>query len=248
MVIEYARNVAGLDRRQLPGVRSRVPHLVIDLMDEQREVVDMGGTMRLGPVPGQAGAPARVVAEAYGRSWSTSATATATRSTPGTEPASKSAGLVCSGTLARRSPGGVHRAARPPVLGRDPGPSRVQEPPRRPPPPVQGPGRRRARPGGGPLPAGCIDVDALPGLPQARRGGALFARLADPGGVGGRSRAPTANASSATWSTIPGRWSSCPLTADGHVLHGPPVPGRGRRASSWRCPPASATSRASRPR
>ncbi|MHB8294801.1 MAG: CTP synthase [Acidimicrobiales bacterium] len=48
MVIEYARSVAGM-----PGASSREfdptsPHLVIDLMDDQREVVDMGGTMRLG--------------------------------------------------------------------------------------------------------------------------------------------------------------------------------------------------------
>src|SRR5687768_11467370 len=48
MVIEYARNVAGLTGANSREFDSRSPYLVIDLMDEQREVVEMGGTMRLG--------------------------------------------------------------------------------------------------------------------------------------------------------------------------------------------------------
>ena len=55
------------------------PHPVIDLMDEQREVVDNGGTMRLGAYPAKLhaglGRPARRTA----RRSSTSATGTATR-------------------------------------------------------------------------------------------------------------------------------------------------------------------------
>ena len=65
MVIDAARNLAGL-----PGANSREfdstsPHLVIDLMDEQREVVDMGGTMRLGVYPARL-SPGSQVARAYG--------------------------------------------------------------------------------------------------------------------------------------------------------------------------------------
>jgi CTP synthase len=48
MVIDYARNVAHLDGANSREFDSRSPHLVIDLMDEQLDVVDMGGTMRLG--------------------------------------------------------------------------------------------------------------------------------------------------------------------------------------------------------
>jgi CTP synthase len=41
------------------------PHPVIDLMDEQRDVVDVGGTMRLGAYPAKL-VPGSIVAEAYG--------------------------------------------------------------------------------------------------------------------------------------------------------------------------------------
>jgi CTP synthase len=42
------------------------PDLVIDLMDEQREVVDLGGTMRLGVYPAKL-APGSQVAHTYGQ-------------------------------------------------------------------------------------------------------------------------------------------------------------------------------------
>jgi CTP synthase len=54
MVIEYARNVAGLERANSREFQPSSPHLVIDLMDDQREVVSQsnyGGTMRLGTYP-----------------------------------------------------------------------------------------------------------------------------------------------------------------------------------------------------
>ena len=41
------------------------PHPVIDLMDEQRDVVDMGGTMRLGAYPAKL-LPGTIVQQAYG--------------------------------------------------------------------------------------------------------------------------------------------------------------------------------------
>jgi CTP synthase len=65
MVIEFARNVAGLTGANSREFDASSPHLVIDLMDEQLEVVDMGGTMRLGVYPAKLAAGS-VVACAYG--------------------------------------------------------------------------------------------------------------------------------------------------------------------------------------
>jgi CTP synthase len=51
MTIEYARNVLGLSgahSSEFNTQDSQTPHPVIDLMDSQRDVTDMGGTMRLG--------------------------------------------------------------------------------------------------------------------------------------------------------------------------------------------------------
>ncbi|MHB1929430.1 MAG: CTP synthase [Acidimicrobiales bacterium] len=48
MVIDFARNVVGLEGASSREFDPSSPHLVIDLMDEQREVVEKGGTMRLG--------------------------------------------------------------------------------------------------------------------------------------------------------------------------------------------------------
>ena len=104
------------------------PHPVIDLMDEQRDVVDMGGTMRLGRLPGQAGARLAGGRRRTATSWSTSATATATRSTPATGSRLEDGRPGLLGHVARRPAGRVHRAAGPPVLGRHPGPPGVQEP------------------------------------------------------------------------------------------------------------------------
>jgi len=47
-VIEFARNVCGLARANSSEFDDATPHPVIDLMPEQKQVVNMGGTMRLG--------------------------------------------------------------------------------------------------------------------------------------------------------------------------------------------------------
>ncbi len=52
-VIEYARHVADLDGANSTEFDPYTPHPVIDLMPEQLEVEDMGGTMRLGSWPMQ---------------------------------------------------------------------------------------------------------------------------------------------------------------------------------------------------
>ncbi len=50
-VVEYARNVAGLEGAHTTEVNPKTPHPVIDLLPEQRGVRELGGTMRLGARP-----------------------------------------------------------------------------------------------------------------------------------------------------------------------------------------------------
>ncbi|HEX9794552.1 MAG TPA: CTP synthase [Planctomycetota bacterium] len=66
MVIEYARNVAGLQGANSSEVAPKTPHPVIDMMHDQRGVTDIGGTMRLGAFPCQIREGTRA-AEIYGR-------------------------------------------------------------------------------------------------------------------------------------------------------------------------------------
>jgi CTP synthase len=47
-VVEYARNVLGLDGAHSAELDEDTPHPVIDLLPEQKDLDDMGGTMRLG--------------------------------------------------------------------------------------------------------------------------------------------------------------------------------------------------------
>ncbi|WP_433502112.1 CTP synthase [Pseudonocardia halophobica] len=69
MVIEAARNMAGLEHASSSEFDPRTPHPVISTMAEQLDVVagerDMGGTMRLGAYPAALG-EGSVVAKAYG--------------------------------------------------------------------------------------------------------------------------------------------------------------------------------------
>ena len=65
MVIEQARNVLGLAGANSTEFDPDTPAPVIDLMPDQREVEDMGGTMRLGVYPCVLRAGARAAA-AYG--------------------------------------------------------------------------------------------------------------------------------------------------------------------------------------
>ena len=47
-VVEFARNVLGLDGAHSAELHEETPHPVIDLLPEQQDLEDMGGTMRLG--------------------------------------------------------------------------------------------------------------------------------------------------------------------------------------------------------
>lgn len=50
-VIEFARNVLGLKDAHSTEIHHKTPHPVIDLMEEQKEITEKGGTMRLGAYP-----------------------------------------------------------------------------------------------------------------------------------------------------------------------------------------------------
>src|SRR5262249_51998977 len=63
-VIEFARNACGLEGANSSEFDPYTPHPVIDLMDEQQNVVDKGGTMRLGTYPARL-TPGSVVQRAY---------------------------------------------------------------------------------------------------------------------------------------------------------------------------------------
>ena len=65
MVIEFSRNEAGLERANSREFCPSSPYLVIDLMDDQREVVSQskyGGTMRLGTYPAKLRAGSQIAA------------------------------------------------------------------------------------------------------------------------------------------------------------------------------------------
>ncbi|MDW3218773.1 MAG: CTP synthase [Acidimicrobiales bacterium] len=66
MTIEYARNALNLANANSTEFDTRTPHPVIDLMESQRDVTDMGGTMRLGAYVAQL-KPGSQVAKAYGK-------------------------------------------------------------------------------------------------------------------------------------------------------------------------------------
>ena len=50
-VIEFARSIAGMDGANSSEFDPETPHPVVDLLPEQKEVSDMGGTMRVGADP-----------------------------------------------------------------------------------------------------------------------------------------------------------------------------------------------------
>ena len=63
--IEFARDACGLAGANSAEFDTQSPHKVIDLMDDQRDVVEMGGTMRLGAYPAKLRA-GTIVRDLYG--------------------------------------------------------------------------------------------------------------------------------------------------------------------------------------
>jgi len=66
MVIEHARHLMGQKDANSTEFDPHTPHPVIDLMDEQRQVSELGGTMRLGNYPCHL-VPGTKAAAAYGQ-------------------------------------------------------------------------------------------------------------------------------------------------------------------------------------
>ncbi|WP_438424605.1 CTP synthase [Aquimarina macrocephali] len=66
-VIEYSRNVLGIKEASSVEVDKNTPHPVIDIMEEQKSITDMGGTMRLGSWDCELMENSKVL-EAYGKS------------------------------------------------------------------------------------------------------------------------------------------------------------------------------------
>lgn len=65
MVIEFARNVLGLEDANSTEMNPHTPHKVIDLMEEQKNISNLGGTMRLGAYDCHLDADSKT-AKAYG--------------------------------------------------------------------------------------------------------------------------------------------------------------------------------------
>jgi len=64
-VIEFARHVAGMEGANSSEINPHTPYPVIDLLPEQKEVEDKGGTMRLGVGPSKV-VPGSLTERAYG--------------------------------------------------------------------------------------------------------------------------------------------------------------------------------------
>jgi len=99
MVIEVARHVAGMETANSSEFDRATPYPVIDLMDDQHNVVDMGGTMRLGTYPAVL-VPGSQVAEAYGTSTVSERHRHRYEVNPRFRAKLEEAGLRCSGTSA----------------------------------------------------------------------------------------------------------------------------------------------------
>ncbi len=66
MVIEFARDVLGLQEANSTEMNPSTPHNVIDLLEEQKSISNMGGTMRLGAYDCEL-LPDSLAAKAYGK-------------------------------------------------------------------------------------------------------------------------------------------------------------------------------------
>lgn len=66
MVIEFARNVLGYADANTAEIDTATPHNVIDMMESQKNITAMGGTMRLGAYPCEL-SPHSIAGKAYGK-------------------------------------------------------------------------------------------------------------------------------------------------------------------------------------
>ena len=126
---EFARHVAGMDGANSTEFDPETPFPVIDLLPEQKEVADMGGTMRLGadPIKLHDGTRAR---EIYGEAVIYERHRHRYEVNNHLRKRLEQAGLRVSGTSPDERLVEVDRAARPPVLRGLAVPPRVQVAPR----------------------------------------------------------------------------------------------------------------------
>ena len=99
MVIDAARSLAGLEGAHSREFDLSSPHMVIDLMDDQRQVVDYGGTMRLGAQIAVLRDGTKV-ARAYGKPVVSERHRHRYEVNPRYRRRLESSGLICSGTSA----------------------------------------------------------------------------------------------------------------------------------------------------
>ncbi len=146
-VAEFARHLAGMEGANSTEFDLETPYPVIDLLPEQKEVADLGGTMRLGadPIKLHEGTRAR---EIYGEAVVYERHRHRYEVNNLLRKRLQSAGLDRVGNLARRSSGRDDRAGRPSVLRGLSVSSRVQVPSRAPRAAVSRVRRRRDRAGG----------------------------------------------------------------------------------------------------
>ena len=133
----------GWTARTRPSSTSRPSGPVIDLLPEQKEVSDLGGTMRLGADPIKLHADTRA-RDAYGEAVVYERHRHRYEVSISLRKRLEAAGLVVSGTSPGRAPRRDHRAQRPPVLRRVAVPPGVQVPSRAPVAAVPRVRRRRA--------------------------------------------------------------------------------------------------------
>ena len=129
MTIDFARNVMKLTGANSTEMDPDTPHPVIDLMHDQRDVSDKGGTQRLGAYYAIL-EPGTIVHRGLRRAGGQRAPSAPLRVERVVEAAPRSCRTALQRDLARSSTGRVHRARRSSVLGRDTGASGVQEPAR----------------------------------------------------------------------------------------------------------------------
>lgn len=127
-VCEFARNVAGLKGATSAEFDEEAPYRVIDLMPEQEDIEDKGGTMRLGAYPCKV-LPGSKAHEAYGEELIYERHRHRYEVNNAYRDTLTKAGLTISGRLARRALGRDGRDPRSPVVRGKSRPSRIQEPP-----------------------------------------------------------------------------------------------------------------------
>jgi CTP synthase len=96
MVVDVARNLAGLDGANSSEFEPKTQHPVIDLMDDQERSADLGGTMRLGAYPARL-LPGSQVAALYGEEIVSERHRHRYEVNPRYRRRLEEAGLVCSG-------------------------------------------------------------------------------------------------------------------------------------------------------